>query len=521
MFQQTLLYYSLRVSTWCKQRLGGIYKAQQTSPMFFSRWLFLRCLGCIYFIAFMSLWLQVDGLIGSQGILPAAEYLELLYKKFGAKSYFIAPSLFWLSAADGTLHLFCAAGVFLSLLLSIGVMAPLALAGLWLLYLSFLSVGQDFLSFQWDILLLETGLLAIFFAPWQLYPKFSRESRVPRSFLWLLRWLLFRLMFASGYVKLASDSSWRDLSALYYHYETQPLPTWIAWYAHQLAPWFQKFSATAMLGIELALPFLIFGPRRLRNIACLGLIALQLLIILTGNYGFFNLLTITLCILLVDDLDWKKLFSFLKFRKIDSFVSSSPPTSIERLSYKAYILRGLAIFFFVLSAFQFSTQFLGWARSSTAIRGILSTFRPLHIVGSYGLFAHMTKTRPEITVEGSNDGLLWREYQFKWKVENPRKRPRWAAPHQPRLDWQMWFAALRGNCRNAPWFISFMLKLLKNEAGVVGLLAKNPFPKAPPRHLRAVLYNYQFTDFNTRQSQGRWWKRKRLGLYCPVLSLRK
>ena len=489
--------------------------------MFFSRWLFLRSLGCIYLIAFISLWLQIDGLIGSQGILPAGEYLGLIYDKLGGKAYSLRPTLFWFNSSNAILHFLCAGGLVFSLLLIFNILSPVALAGLWLFYLSFVNVGQDFLSFQWDILLLESGFLAIFFSVWRLSPKSTYESRVSFSFLFLLRWLLFRLMFASGYVKVASDFSWRNLSALNYHYETQPLPTWIAWYAHQLPGWLQEFSVATMLGIELVIPFLIFGPRLLRNVACIALVTLQVLIMLTGNYGFFNLLTIALCILLIDDVTWKKLLSFRKFEKISNFVNSFRPTlrNTKAPPYKRYILRVLAVFLFVFSSLQFSTQFLGWTNLPTAIQKALSTLRPLHIVGSYGLFARMTKTRPEITIEGSRNGSFWSKYQFEWKMDNLRTRPKWVAPHQPRLDWQMWFAALRGNCSRAPWFISFMLKLLQNKPAVLGLLAKNPFPNAPPRYVRALLHEYQFTDFRAKASYGTWWQRKELGPYCPVLSL--
>ncbi len=489
----------------------------------FSTWLFLRFLGCIYFIAFLSLWLQVDGLIGNNGILPAAQYIELAWQKLGLKSYFVLPSLFWFNPNDGMLHFLCAGGVVLSILVITGLLIPLALAGLWLFYLSLVSIGQDFLSFQWDILLLEAGFLAIFLGPWQLYTNKAVSKAKARFFsyrpffLWLLNWLLFRLMFGSGFVKLVSDVNWRNLSALNYHYETQPLPTWLGWYAHQLPPWLQEFSVATMLAIELLVPLLIFGQRRLRNIACITLISLQVLILLTGNYGFFNLLTITLCLLLIDDPTWQRLLALIK---LDHLLTLNPSPKPERYQHRRYIFTTiLAGLLFLLSGLQFTVQLMGQDSLPAAIvRQNLSYLRPLHLVGTYGLFATMTKTRPEIIIEGSNDGLLWQGYRFKWKAGHPHKAPKWVAPHQPRLDWQMWFAALRANCRNAPWSIRFMVQLLRNSPEVTSLLAKNPFPTEPPLYIRAILYNYQFTDLATKQGQGTWWQRKKLSAYCPVFS---
>ncbi|MYF97694.1 DUF393 domain-containing protein, partial [Candidatus Poribacteria bacterium] len=249
-----------------------------------SRWLFLRGLGCIYLIAFLSLWVQIHGLIGSNGILPVNDYLPAVQQQIGTKGYHLVPTLFWFNSSDLFLHLICAGGVILSIVLISGFFPTVSLIGLWVIYLSVISVGRVFLSFQWDVLLLEVGLLAIFFAPFKIRETFSRASELSTPFLWLLRWLLFRLMFASGFVKLASDEVWRDFTALNFHYETQPLPTWIGWYVHQLPEWFHEISVLGMFVVELGVPFLIFAPRRLKTIGCIALIGLQLLIILTGNY---------------------------------------------------------------------------------------------------------------------------------------------------------------------------------------------------------------------------------------------
>ena len=473
-----------------------------------SRWLFLRVLGCIYLIAFASLWVQIHGLVGSNGILPADEYLSAVRQQIGTEGYHLVPTLFWLNPSDAYLHFLCAGGVLLSLVLIAGFFPTFALACLWILYLSLVTVGQVFLSFQWDVLLLEVGFLAIFFAPLRIRDTLTRVSQLSAAFLWLLRWLLFRLMFASGFVKLVSDEVWRNFTALNFHYETQPLPTWIGWYAHQLPEWLHKISVMGMFAVELVIPFLIFAPRRLRTTGCIGLIGLQVLIILTGNYCFFNLLTIALCLLLIDDVTWKGLLS-KRFVPHFQSVESAPHR------YRRVCIAAVAILLFVLSGIRFGNQLF---RDSPLPD--VAWIRPFRSVNTYGLFADMTESRPEIVVEGSNDRITWEAYQFRWKPGNLKKAPKWVAPHQPRLDWQMWFAALRGSYRNTPWFTHFIGALLQGKPEVLQLLSENPFPEAPPRYVRAVLYDYHFTDITTKQSEGTWWSREREGLYCPAVSLR-
>ena len=263
--------------------------------------LFLRALGLCYLAAFVSLWVQVDGLVGARGILPVGQFLDWVRSQTGMERYWLLPTLCWFSSSDAFLHVLCGGGVFAALLLVAGL-APAAAAALaWLLYLSLAIAGQVFLQFQWDYLLLETGLLAVFLAPpwrWRVRSGLAASPVV----LFLLRWLLFRLMFSSGWVKLASgDPTWRNLSALRFHYETQPLPPWTAWFLHQCPPWFQTVSALFLFFVELVVPFLYFAPRRLRMFAFRATVLLQLLIAASGNYGFFNLLALALALLLVDD----------------------------------------------------------------------------------------------------------------------------------------------------------------------------------------------------------------------------
>ena len=490
---------------------------QPARPTFFlTRWLFLRLIGVIYLIAFLSLWLQIDGLIGSDGILPADQYLNAVREQVGLERYVTFPTLSWLNDSDAFLHLLCSGGVFLSLMLIIGVAPVVALIGLWVFYLSLVTVGQSFLSFQWDALLLETGFLAIFFAPLRILPRITREAAPYSVVLWLLRWLLFRLMFASGVVKLMSgDPTWSNLTALNFHYETQPLPTVLGWYAHHLPEWFQKTSVAGMFGIEIVVPFLIFAPRRPRIFGAIALVALQLLIAATGNYCFFNLLTIALCILLLDDAILQRC---LPSRIAKTLTLSSP--RILDLRRKRLLVGVLAALILVVSGIKMTGTFLWREGFPPVAQDVLKWAAPFRIVNSYGLFTVMTTSRPEIGVEGSDDGRTWKAYKFKWKPDKLNQAPRWVAPHQPRLDWQMWFAALRGNCQNAPWFVNFAIRLLQGSPDVIELLETNPFSEAPPRYVRAVLYDYRFTDLRTKREEGLWWKRERKGLYCRPIALR-
>jgi hypothetical protein len=319
--------------------------------------------------------------------------------------------------------------------------------------------------------------------------------------VWLYRWLLFRLMFSSGVVKLTSgDPTWRNLTALSYHYHTQPLPSPVAWYADKLPLGFQKASTLMTFAIELLVPFLIFLPRRARHLAAVGIIGLQLLIMLTGNYAFFNILTIALCVFLFDDADLSRL-------KLRARRMSAPPRRL---------MTAVTVLIIVLSLLQLSASLLNWLPGPAA--PLLRLAQPFGIVNSYGLFAVMTTTRPEIVVQGSNDGQTWRDYEFRWKPGKLTRRPMWVAPYQPRLDWQMWFAAL-GSYQNNPWFINFMVRLLRGSPEVVALLREAPFPDRPPKYVRAELFEYGFTDAVTRSRTGAWWERQPRGLYLPPITL--
>ncbi|MDQ6860428.1 MAG: lipase maturation factor family protein, partial [Verrucomicrobiota bacterium] len=474
-----------------------------------TRQIFLRSLGVIFLIAFVSLWSQIDGLMGSNGISPVAQFLPMARARVGSGVEWLLPTLCWLNASDGFLHLLCGTGVLFSLLIITGLIPAIALLGAYVCYLSLTIAGQPFLNFQWDILLLETGFLAIFFAPWRW--RLTNDEPVPPVALFLLKLLLFKLMFMSGVVKLTSgDSSWADLTAMNYHFETQPLPTVLGWWAFQAPEWFKRATTAFTLVAELVAPFLIWTPRRFRVIGCAIIVALQIGIGLTGNYAFFNLLTAVLSLLLIDDQIWPAFVRRLRERPC---VSRRIPTIQSWASIAVLVLT------LPLTAFHIFQSFRPEADWPSPISAIYQRVEPFRIANGYGLFRVMTKTRPEIVVEGSADGVDWLPYTFKWKPGDLDRAPRWVQPHQPRLDWQMWFAAL-GSTRSNPWFYGLAQGLLVNSPPVLRLLESNPFGDKPPRFLRAILFEYRFTSVAEHRATGAWWKRDEKREYMRPISLR-
>jgi lipase maturation factor 1 len=478
-----------------------------------ARRIFLRGLGLVYLIAFISLWVQVDGLIGAHGISPVSQFLPTAREQIGPAAHFFLPTLCWFNTSDAFLHFLCGAGVAGSIVLIFGLAPILCLLFLFVCYLSLTIAGQTFLSFQWDILLLEAGFLAIFFAPLSWRMKGKREAPYSRIGFFLLQLLLFKLMFMSGVVKLTSgDDSWWDLTALDYHYWTQPLPTVLGWWAGQTSEWLKKSCTVVVLVVETLVPFLIWAPRRLRFGAFILFVVLQVMIALTGNYCFFNLLTIVLCFLLLDDIQLARrgTVAGLSERRISATVGDR--------RYNNWLPAVVLVVTLPLNAFLIYSAIKPAAPWPRAIVAIYSRIEPFRIVNGYGLFRVMTKERAEIVIEGSEDGSDWRVYEFKWKPGDLRRAPGWVAPHQPRLDWQMWFAAL-SNYQREPWFGRFIVQLLKNSPDVTNLLQRNPFPKNPPRYIRAIAYDYHFTTSAERAATGAWWKREERGIYLPRVSL--
>jgi predicted DCC family thiol-disulfide oxidoreductase YuxK len=502
---------------------------------FWARRWFLRMLGLVYLIAFVSLWVQIDGLVGSNGMSPVQQFLPAARQQLGSDAYFLLPTLCWFDSSNAFLHFLCGGGLVLSLLLILGIAPALSLVGLFVFYLSLTIAGQVFLNFQWDVLLLETGFLSIFLAPWRLWPRelmwwqgsasLVTPSPVSRAGLFLLKFLLFKLMLMSGVVKLTSgDDSWgwvdhsfhwSALTAVDYHYWSQPLPTIFAWWADKTPEWFKQFSVAFCLAVEIIAPFFIWAPRHPRLIAAGLIIFLQIVIALTGNYCFFNLLTIALCLLLIDD----SAIGRSEERRAPASRASQERRSPDTVTYRLSTYAAVAVIvvtlpinaWLIFSAFKPQSRPPGWLAN---FYGQLEAFR---IVNGYGLFRVMTKDRDEIVIEGSTDGIEWAPYEFKWKPGDVKRAPGWCAPHQPRLDWQMWFAALESPQQN-PWLVGLIVRLLEGSRDVTGLLAHNPFPDKPPNYIRAMFYRYRFTDNEERRQTGTWWKRQELREYLPTIS---
>ncbi|PZM81578.1 MAG: lipase maturation factor family protein [Candidatus Melainabacteria bacterium] len=487
------------------------------------RFMVVRGVALVYLIAFLSLFLQIDGLFSQKGILPIAQSMDQMVRSYppGGFQFNDLPTIFLISSSDSFLKGACIAGMIAALTAALGLLSGLMLLVCWALYISFLSTGADFMSFQWDILLLEAGMLAALWAPWAMASpplQNTKGADGPPSLilLWLLRWLLFRLMFMSGMCKLMSgDEAWSSLTALAYHYETQPLPTPLAWFCNLLPLWFQQLSCLLMFGIEIFCPFLISGNKLSRRIAFGALAGLQVLILLSGNYTFFNLLSIILCFTLIEDSLWRRIFPGSLRTSLEN--AASITNTKWQLAQRIMVLPMVAILG-LANLCLLVVHTTGGEALPASLREFVGSVRPLHLVNSYGLFAVMTQKRIEIVLEGSNDGKEWVAYEFPFKPGDLHRPPPIVAPMQPRLDWQMWFAAL-GTVEQNPWFTSFVQKILEGDKAVTALLSKNPFPDKPPRFLRAQSYEYHFTDVQELMSKGTWWKRTYVGEYMPVVTL--
>ena len=459
---------------------------------------FLRLLGVIYLIAFASLGVQIEGLVGSQGIIPLGERLAEITLETGLERYLQVPTLFWINASDAALIGAAGAGCLAALLIMFSIAQRVALVIAFLLYLSLVHAAQPFLSFQWDTLLLETGFLAIFLTPRS------------RALIWLFRWLLFRLRFMSGLSKLASgDPTWSGLIALETYFEVQPLPNPLAWYVHHWPDWLLKIGTGGTLFVELFVPFMMFLPRRWRFTAAWLTILWQVLIIATSNHNWINFLTIILCLFLFDDRAIKRVLpAFMQSRlgwratterKVDLLV----PVATGLLALSIFTIGTLKIY--ELGTGHRFAGIPGKALKYTAVYGV---------VNKYHVFPTMTTRRVELEVLGSHDRVNWQPYEFKHKPDRLEERPTFIIPHQPRLDWQMWFVTLHP--RHLAWFGDFLEALLDNSPSVSKLLAHNPFTDAAPRYLRVEAHEYNFTTPAEREQSGNWWKRTSLGPFMPL-----
>ena len=505
------------------------------------RWLFLRALAAIYFSAFYSLLFQIRGLLGPNGVLPARQYLTAIEHSVSVPRYWVAPTLLWISSSDAMLMALCWVGLAASVAALFNLWPRLSFFIAFVCYLSFVAAASDFSGYQSDGMLLEAGFIALFFCPSGLLPGWGAHSPPSRASLFLLQWEWFRIYFESGMVKLLSgDPEWRHLTAMDEYYQNGPLPTWIGWYVEHLPHWFHVSTAAATLFLELVLVFLLFFPRRVRLICFFIVTPWEIGVILTANYTFLNYLVLALGFLLLDD-GFLRRFVPARFRPppivtaqepleepeapISLFDSAEPleepppmPLGISRPSHLNSIRLAVAAVMLTWVAYVTTAELIRMPFPEIPLPTTpVSVLEPFRIANQYGLFAVMTRGRYEIEFQGSNDGQTWTPYPFRYKPQALNQPPRIYAPYQPRFDWNLWFASLGDWEQNS--LVPFAeARLLSNSPDVLSLFQSNPFADAPPKYVRAVLWQYWFTSMKEKHDTGNWWRRQLLGLYAPVLT---
>ena len=504
------------------------------------RWIFLRALAAIYFSAFFSLLFQIKGLIGPDGIMPARDYLAAVARQLPSTRFWYAPTLFWLSSSSHALMLVTWIGLIASIIAFLNVWPRLSFFICFVCFLSFVTAASEFSNYQSDGMLLEAGFIALFFVPRGLMPGLGATTPPSRASLFLLQWEWFRIYFESGMVKLVSgDRQWRTLTAMDEYYQNGPLPTWIGWYVQHLPHWFQAASAAGTLVLELANVWMLFLPRRVRIICFFIVTPWEIGVIVTANYTFLNYLVLSLGFLLLDDRSLRRLVPegyrgsladvpSAKEEQIES--PSGDDESVGAIDGRSYTSRTISSH---LRAIRLAVAavMLSWIFYDTTAEMIAIPFRNaplptlpiemlehLRIANQYGLFAVMTNGRYEIEFQGSNDGENWTPYLFRYKPQTLNEAPGIYAPYQPRFDWNLWFASL-GDWRQDDLVPITEERLLENNKDVLALFKGNPFPQAPPRFVRAVLWQYWFTTSAEKRATGNWWRRQLLGLYAPVLNL--
>jgi Lipase maturation factor len=475
-----------------------------------TRFMILRLLGLVYAVAFLVAINEIIPLIGSNGLLPVGIFLREVRNAFGSNyaSFLKLPSIFWFTHSDTALLTVSWIGFVLSCLLLAGYANVPIMVVLWFLYMSIVHVGQDWYGFGWEIQLTETGFLAIFLCPLLDMRPFPKHAP-PFLIIVLFRWLIFRVMMGSGLIKLRGDQMWRNGTALYYHFTTQPIPgplsRWFNFLPHVLLKIGVLFNFLA----ELVAPVFIFWPRLARHIAGSVIVLFQLVIILSGNLSFLNWLTIIPALACFDDGYWAKILPSALVRKAqvanDRAVLSKPAT------ITAWVVTAVV----VALSIQPALNLLSPQQSMN------SSYDPLDLVNTYGAFGSVGKERLNVVFEGTMDknpddsAAVWKPYIYKGLPVALNKRPPQIAPYQLHLDWQMWFASM-STPDQYPWTLNLVWKLLHNDSNAVSLFAGNPFPGKPPTYIRAVLYQYSFAK--PGNAEGLWWHRKELGLWLPPLS---
>lgn len=484
----------------------SLKKRKEKSEYYITRFVLLRFLGLIYFFAFLSLANQVIPLIGENGLLPAKDFLKTFRFDSKVDAFISLPTLFWFGISDKMLVVLAWTGVILSSILLLGFANVPLLLALWFLYMSFVHIGQIWYGYGWEIQLLETGFLAIFLCP-LLDPRPFPKTAPPKPIIWLFRWLAFRIYLGAGLIKLRGDSCWRDLTCLYYHYETQPIPNPLSRFFHFMPKWFHKIGILWNHFIELIVPFFVFYPRIARYIAGILLISFQFILILSGNLSFLNWLTIVPCIACFDDKFFRKIMPKWILRKAEHAAKN-------KVTYK---FQSIACFSLVIIVIWLSIPVVQNLLSSKQVMNI--SFNRLELVNTYGAFGSVGKVRGELIIEGTDDEVVtqqtkWKEYEFKAKPGNPYRKLPIVAPYHYRIDWQIWFAAMQRPEHN-PWLIHLIWKLLDNDEQALTLIDNNPFPDKPPNYIRVSYYRYNFAPLSDKNGP---WNREYLGLWLPQLS---
>jgi hypothetical protein len=462
-----------------------------------TRFVVLRLLGALYFVAFLVLAEQAVPLFGSHGLTPADSFMALVAKKLGGAGagFWRVPSLFWLGISDDLMSALAWVGAVLGLAAAAGFTNGIALFVMWALYLSFIHVGQVWYGFGWEMQLCETGFLAVFLAP-LLDPRPLAARAPPRVVVWLFRWLAVRILLGAGLIKIRGDACWRDLTCLDWHFETQPLPNPLSPLYHFAPHWVHAAGVLFNYAAELVAPLFVFTTRRLRHVAAAIMLAFQLTLISSGNLSFLNWLTIVPILACFDDGVWRRILP----RRLRV---EPPPPPGRPATVAAWILAaGVAILSLNVVDNLFSSR-----------QKMNASFDPFDLVNTYGAFGSVGKERDEIVFEGSRDGASWIAYEFKCKPGDPDRAPCIVAPYQLHLDWQIWFAAM-GQPGDEPWTLHFVWKLLHNDRDTLSLLANDPFPDAPPRFIRATLFRYEFAPIGAHG----WWRRTEIGPWLPALS---
>jgi len=491
-------------------RLARLRSRLGPPPSFWlTRFVILRLLGVVYFFAFLSLATQVLPLIGSHGLLPARSFLERATEYFGSHldGFLQFPSLFWIDASDGLLVTLAWAGVGLSILVVLGFANSILLLLMWAIYMSYVHIGQDWYGYGWEIQLLETGFLAAFLCP-LVDPRPFPRLPPPTPVIWLFRWLAFRIMLGAGLIKIRGDACWRDLTCLYYHYETQPIPNPLSRWLHFMPKWFHRGGVVWNHVCELAAPWLSFGPRRLRHVGGFLMVTFQIILILSGNLSFLNYLTIVPMLACFDDSLLRRVLPKAIVRRSEQAAARAGASAAQSIASAVLVVMVALLSYYPVKNLLSSHQAMN------------TSFNRLSLVNTYGAFGSVGKERREIVFEGTDDETItgatqWKEYEFEAKPGDPARRPALVAPYQPRLDWQIWFAAMSVPERY-PWTVHLIWKLLHNDRGVLGLLANDPFPDHPPRTIRAQYYRYEFAP--PGNPEGVYWRRTLLGTWIPPLS---